>query len=329
MAINQKYIVKQESFDTLSSIRQNSEHSLKWGCLFVLPQWLEIWWTEFGSAAKLNILSVRQQGEILGLAPLQVKGNSASFIGGSDVCDYLDFIVTADKEQVFFKALLDHLDHQGIEHLNLGLLRPDSTVLSNLTKVAENRGCEIVTGNEDISLELNLPATWEDYLSMLKGKQRHEVKRKFRRLYEAGDITFRIVEDPKEISEQLPTFFDLFKLSSDEKEHFMTEQMISFFRALAIALAEANILKLYMLDLNAAPVAVSMCLDFNDTLHLYNSGFDPRYRALSAGLLCKLLSLKDAIERGRQKYDFLKGAETYKYRLGGREVPLVRCRIEL
>jgi CelD/BcsL family acetyltransferase involved in cellulose biosynthesis len=329
MSINQKYIVQQENFDTLSSIRQNSELSLKWGCLFVLPEWLEVWWTEFGNDAKLNILSVRQQGEILGLAPLQIKGTGASFIGGTNVCDYLDFIVTPDKEQVFFKALLDYLDQQGIAHLDLGLLRPDSTVLSNLINVAENRGCTILTGSEDISLELDLPATWEAYLSMLKGKQRHEVKRKFRRLYEAGDINFRIVEDPKDISEQLPIFFDLFKLSNDEKAHFMTEQMISFFQALAIALAEANILKLYMLDLNATPVAVSMCFDFNDTLHLYNSGFDPRYRALSAGLLCKVLSLKDAIERGRQKYDFLKGAETYKYRLGGREVPLVSCRIEL
>ena len=141
MAINQKYIVKQENFDTLSSIRQNSEHSLEWGCLFVLPEWLEVWWTKFGNDAEHSILSVRQQGEILGLAPLQVKGNSASFIGGTDVCDYLDFIVTADKEQVFFNALLDHLDHQGMEHLDLGLLRPDSTVLSKLINVAENRGC--------------------------------------------------------------------------------------------------------------------------------------------------------------------------------------------
>jgi len=329
MAINHNYIVKQENFDTLCSIRQNSEHSLKWGCLFVLPEWLEVWWTVFGNDAKLNILSVRQQGKILGLAPLQVNGNSASFIGGTNVCDYLDFIITADKEQVFFKALLDHLDRQGIENLDLGLLRPDSTVFSNLINVAENRGCEVMTGNEDISLELDLPATWEDYLSMLKGKQRHEVKRKFRRLYEAGDIKFRIIEDPKEISEQLPIFFDLFKLSSDEKAHFMTDQMISFFQALAMALAETNILKLYILDLNAEPAAVSMCFDFNDTLHLYNSGFDPRYRALSAGLLCKVLSLKNAIERGKQKYDFLKGAETYKYRLGAGEVPLDSCRIEL
>jgi CelD/BcsL family acetyltransferase involved in cellulose biosynthesis len=329
MAINQRYIVKQESFKNLSSIRHNSKHSLMWECLFVLPEWLETWWIEFGNETELQILSIRQQDEILGLAPLQIKGKRASLIGGSNVCDYLDFIVAVEKEQVFFKALLDHLGQQGIEDLDLGLLRPDSTVFLNLISVAENQGCEVLTGSEDISLELDLPASWESYLSMLKGKQRHEIKRKFRRLHEAGDIKFRIVEDPSTISEQLPIFLKLFKLSSDEKSHFMTEQMSSFFRSLTIAMAKANILKLYILDLNATPVAVSMCFDFNDALHLYNSGFDPRYRALSVGLLCKVLSLKDAIERGRQKYDFLKGAETYKYRLNAREVPLYRCRIRL
>jgi CelD/BcsL family acetyltransferase involved in cellulose biosynthesis len=105
--------------------------------------------------------------------------------------------------------------------------------------------------------------------------------------------------------------------------------MASFFRALAMAMVDAKILKLYMLELNGAPVATAFCFDFNGTLHLYNSGFDPRYRELSVGLLCNVLSLKNGIERGRKKYDFLKGAETYKYRLGGGEVPLVSCRIDL
>jgi CelD/BcsL family acetyltransferase involved in cellulose biosynthesis len=72
-----------------------------------------------------------------------------------------------------------------------------------------------------------------------------------------------------------------------------------------------------------------MCFDYNATLHLYNSGYDPRYSALSVGLLCKVLSIKDGIESGIKKYDFLKGAEIYKYRLGGQEIPLVDCRIEL
>lgn len=329
MTINKKYIVKHENFDTLTSYRHNSKHSLGWGGLFVLPEWLNVWWSAFGSSSEHSILSVRQQDHVIGLAPLQVKEDSASFIGSTDVCDYLDFIIAPGKAGEFYEVLLDYLSQQGIKHLDLGLLRPDSTVLANLVNVAENRGCEVSTSPEDISLELELPGTWEKYLGMLNGKQRHEVKRKFRRLDEAGDINLRVVENAEEIAEQLTTFFALFKMNSNEKAAFMNDRMMSFFRALAIAMAEAKILKLYILDLNAAPVAVSMCFDFNATLHLYNSGFDPRFRALSVGLLCKVLSIKDGIKRGRKKYDFLKGAETYKYRLGGREIPLYNCRIRL
>jgi CelD/BcsL family acetyltransferase involved in cellulose biosynthesis len=302
---------------------------LTWGCLFVLPQWLKAWWTEFGNDAQLNILSVRYQEAVLGLAPLQVKGTSASFVGTTNVCDYLDFIVADGKEGVFFDALLDHLARQGISRLELELLRPDSTVLTSLVQVAASRGCEVSTSPVDIALELELPATWEDYLAMLNGKQRHEIKRKFRRLYEAGDINLRVITDVGEIPKHLPVFFELFKLSGVDKTAFMNDLMVSFFQRLAIAMAEVKVLKLYMLELDATPAAVSICFDYNDTLHLYNSGFDPRFGALSVGLLCKVLSLKDAIENGRKKYDFLKGAEIYKYRLGGREVPLLNCRIGL
>jgi CelD/BcsL family acetyltransferase involved in cellulose biosynthesis len=64
-------------------------------------------------------------------------------------------------------------------------------------------------------------------------------------------------------------------------------------------------------------------------VYLYNSGYDPEYGYLSAGLLSKLLSIKDSIERVRKCYDFLKGPEEYKYRLGGREIPIYTCQIVL
>jgi CelD/BcsL family acetyltransferase involved in cellulose biosynthesis len=70
-----------------------------------------------------------------------------------------------------------------------------------------------------------------------------------------------------------------------------------------------------------------MCFEYNDCIYLYNSGYDPRYTSLSAGLLSKVLAIKDSIERGVKRFDFLKGAETYKYHLGGKEVPLYRCQI--
>lgn len=288
-----------------------------------------MWWDIFGGDADLSILSVRHQENVIGLAPLQLKGDSAAFIGSIDVCDHLDFIVAVGREAEFFEVLLDHLGRQGIIDLELGLLRPDSTVLSYLVKVAANRGCEVSTSSEDVTLELKLPATWEDYLGMLNGKQRHEVKRKLRRLDEAGDINLRVVENTGEIPEHMATFFELLKMSNSEKAAFMTDQMTSFFQALAGAMAASKMLKLYILELNAAPVAVSMCFDFNATLHLYNSGFDPSFQSLSVGLLCNVFSIKDGIKRGMKKYDFLKGAETYKHRLGGREIPLYNCKIRL
>lgn len=329
MSTPDKFLIDEIDFDRFATYRHDSAHALAWECLFVLPEWQRVWWQEFGGQSQLNIICARYQGRVIGIAPLMVNGQRASIIGGADVCDYLDFIVSPAKAADFFNLLLDHLKQHGISELDLGPLHPKSTVLSSLVRIVEHRGCKYSLTPQDVTLELELPGTWDEYLGLLKGKQRHEVKRKLRRLHEAGEINFRAVEDAGEIPQQMITFFELFKTSSDQKAAFMTDQMVSFFQALAIAMAALKILKLYILELNAEPVAASMCLDFNDRLHLYNSGYDPRFSALSVGLLCKVLSIKDGIERGIKTYDFLKGAETYKYRLGGREVPLVGCRIEL
>ncbi len=294
-----------------------------------MPEWLAVWWQVIGPRSQPSIICIHRQREVLGLAPLMVEGEQASIIGGSDVCDYLDLIVSPAKAADFFNLLLDHLAQQGLAELDLGPLRPDSTVLSSLVRIAEDRGCNVSVSPHDVSLEVDLPATWDDYLGLLKGKQRHEVKRKLRRLDEAGDVNFRVVEETEEVRQQMPTFLRLFKKSSEAKAAFMTDQMTSYFQALAPAMARAKILRLCILELNGAPVAMSMCFDFKATRYLYNSGFDPRFRGLSAGLLCKVLSIKDAIQNQCRKYDFLKGGETYKYRLGGSEVPLVSCRIGL
>ena len=68
--------------------------------------------------------------------------------------------------------------------------------------------------------------------------------------------------------------------------------------------------------------------DHGDRLNLYNSGYDPAYRDLSVGLICKAYCIGETIERG-MRYDFLKGREVYKHRLGAREVPIRSARIGL
>jgi len=321
--------VSPESFESLAACWSDPASRLHWPNIFVLPAWLSAWWRVFGAGVEPWLSSVRSGRDLIGLAPLQVQGDEASFVGGQDVCDYLDFVVRPGREVEFFDLLLDHLRAEGVARLDLGPLRPESTVLCHLVGLARERGWPVSLEPEGTTLELDLPGTWDQYLAMLNGKQRHEIKRKLRRLNEAAQATYRVVDDPGEVNRAMPVFLKLFRESRADKTAFMTARMESFFNLLAGAMAEVGLLRLGFLDLNGRAAAAVICFDFDGAIFLYNSGFDPDFSSLSPGIICKVLSLRDGLERGRRKYDFLKGAEAYKHRLGGREVPLSRCRIVL
>jgi CelD/BcsL family acetyltransferase involved in cellulose biosynthesis len=176
---------------------------------------------------------------------------------------------------------------------------------------------------------LDLPPSWQEYLRTLTQKQRHEVRRKLRRFWEAGDVNYRMIEDSESASQSIAIFLRLFRESRQDKAIFLTARMESFFTSIAMAMGQAGLLRLGILELNALPVASVMCYDYNNTVFLYNNGYDPQYSSLSTGLISKVLCIKDSIERGRGKFDFLKGAEEYKHRLGGQEITLYGCQISL
>jgi CelD/BcsL family acetyltransferase involved in cellulose biosynthesis len=318
-----------ETFEKITSYWLGSGSPLKWDCLFVLPVWLEVWWNCFGSGLTPYLCSVRRGNELLGIAPLVLQGEKATFMGSPDVCDYLDCIVAPGRGEEFFRLLIEHLKQEGVTSLDLGPVRDESTVFSGLMPLAKSSGWDFSSKQEDVSMELDLPSTWEDFLLGLTTKERHEIRRKLRRLEGTAGVQMRVVEGGREAESGMGTFMALFGSSRPEKAAFMTARMAAFFQSLAEAMAELKILKLFFLDLDGEPAAAALCFDYDSTVYLYNSGYDPRFRYLSAGLLNKVMSIRESIERGSRRYDFLKGAETYKYRLGGRPIPLYRCQVEL
>jgi CelD/BcsL family acetyltransferase involved in cellulose biosynthesis len=227
------------------------------------------------------------------------------------------------------EALLSDLPSRGVKRLDLALLRPDSTGLGELAPAARRLGLAVECEERDLTQEMNLPATWEDYLLGLDGKQRHELRRKLRRLEEAGRSRFRMVTEETPVSTAMDRFLELFRSGRPDKVRFMTPVMADYFRALAKGLAANGMLRLGCLDLNGQTVAVVFCFQLGETMYLYNNAFDDRFRALGVGLISKLLSIRAAIEAGAARYDFLRGAENYKRLLGGRPTPLYRCRITL
>ena len=162
-----------------------------------------------------------------------------------------------------------------------------------------------------------MPATWDDFLNLLSAKERHEIRRKFRRLEEAGTCSTRMVYGPDSAGAAMDAFLELFMQNRPDKASFMSDRMALFFRSLGEALAQAGILKLFFLDLDGRPAAAALCFDYNDTMYLYNNGYDRAFSRLSVGVLSKVQSIRAGITLRRKTYDFLKGDEDYKYRLGG------------
>ena len=323
------YTITQESFDSLAACSEDPQCTLGWNSVFVLPVWLKLWWQEFKPEAELYLGAVRREGKVIGIAPLKLKDGKASFIGSADVCDYLDFVVIPGAESDFFRVLLDDLKQKGINRLDLQCLRPESIVLTRLVDIARNRGYEVVCGPEDVSVELELPSTFEEYLETLETKQRHEVKRKLRKLLEAGKIDFRIIKDSAAVRQGMDTFLKMFTESRSDKAAFLTSQKESFFRSLADTMTGARLLRMGILELDGLPTAMILYFDFKGGAYLYNSGYDPRYTSLSVGLMSKVMCIQECINQGKKKYDFLKGNEIYKYHLGGREVALSNCQITI
>ncbi len=320
------YTVKQDSLAGLADYRADSQLRLNWSSPFILPPWMQVWWESFGAGNQMFIRTVYEDDKIIGIAPLMKQGDTASFIGSVDVCDYQDFIIVPGKEKEFFNVLLGYILKNGIKTLDLKHIRPDATV-NIIALVAQEKGLDVSSVREDVSFEMDLPAAFDAYLESLNTKQRHEVRRKLRRLTEEGTIEYRFVNQGAELSHTLEEFFRMFIESREDKAAFLTEAMKRYFRAIVAAMSREGILRLGILELDKKPVAEILCFEYQNCLYLYNSGYDPKYIGLSAGVLSKVLAIKDCIDKGIKKFDFLKGAEPYKAHIGGREVPLFHCRV--
>ncbi|NLI82420.1 MAG: GNAT family N-acetyltransferase [Deltaproteobacteria bacterium] len=314
-----------ECLDDLFHLWRSALHPLRWDCLFTTPVWLRVWWESFQTGPPPPLPVVWRRKEILGIAPLVLKEDSAVLMGSGDVSDFLDIIPRCGCEDLFLQILVGHLAEKGIRRFSLGPVLKDSHLYMSLQRLEQSDGLSSACTEENVSLEMELPATWDDFLAGLSGKERHEIRRKWRRLQRAGAARLRVVEEPGDMAVEMDTFLHLFHISRKDKSLFMTETMEGFFRKLAREFAELHMLKLMFLDLAERPVAAVMCFDDGECLHLYNSGYDPDYQSLSVGLMCKVMSIRHAIRQGRKKYDFLKGSEPYKFRLGGMPVEICRC----
>ena len=297
--------------------------------VFLTWQWQTEWSGSFAADRPKQILAaVDATGGLAGLLALYEEAPGRQrMVGGVDVSDYLDLIAPAGREEEVWGALLQHCAIQTVEW-DLHGIRAASATATLVPALASARGLAATVEREDRCPVLALPKTWDEYLARLSGKDRHELRRKIRRLErELPGATTSSHATVDGWDEAMTRFLTLHRLSKVGKARFMDERMERFFRAATGRLAAAGWARLWFLEFEGAAVAAFLCLEYAGSVGLYNSGFDPARAMLAPGIVLLAHVIRDAIDRGFPIFDFLRGEEPYKYGFGPSPEDVLNVRV--
>jgi CelD/BcsL family acetyltransferase involved in cellulose biosynthesis len=303
--------------------------------VFSTCEWHTSWWRSFGQGSQLNVITARDEsGSLLGLAPLRLTAGSEErlvcFLGGVDVSDYMDIIVDSSRAPETLDAFATHL-HQtesSWDRLDLHNIPDRSATRDKFRSLLEGLSFRTDSSAEERCPKISLPGDWEGYMAQLGKKDRHELRRKIRRLEGSGTKVTWHISDAHTLEADLEAFFELHRRSMLDKADFMDEPMQAFFRDFCRVLLDAGWLKLFMMELDGEAAATIMCFDYKDAFFVYNSGYDPRFGSLSVGIVLMAYCVQEAIREGRKTFDFLRGDEPYKYTFGAADEPIYRLVVE-
>jgi CelD/BcsL family acetyltransferase involved in cellulose biosynthesis len=323
--------------------------------VFLTRQWLATWWRHFGQAedCTLHLLVLREEGGALaGIAPLFVAREPlppvqeyrrgvprpkregkpvrvVQLVGGTDVADYLDVIAPEDRVEQVWASVLDYfLERRGEwDAIDFHSLPEWSPSRGALSRVAEARGLRFEVLAEDVCPVLELPAEWETYLMSLRKKDRHELRRKVRKLEGREDSRWHLVppDDREAIEHAMDVFLHLHRKSGADKARFMDSRMEAFFRDMAHDLAPTGWVDMAILNMDGQPASAYFSFNYEGRLYLYNSGYNPRFASYSAGVALLAYRIHKAILQGLRCFDFLRGDEDYKYDFGAKDTYVYRA----
>ncbi len=308
---------------------------------FLRHEYLWTWWQTLGGGEWQQgdlyiVLGLNASGELRGIAPLfftqNRQGEAALMLLGSiEISDYLDFIVREQDLSSFCSALLTFLS--GVSSpawrvLDLYNLVDSSPTLPALEAAAKQVGWRYHEECLQHSPYIPLPGDWEAYLAGINKKQRHEIRRKMRRLEESG-VAHRwyIVQDEEQLDSEINSFLDLMALDA-EKQAFLTSVMRSQMRSAIWTAFRAGWLQLAFLEIEGQKAAGYLNFDYGNQIWVYNSGMDNRFNIYSPGWVLLSYLLQWANEKRRVSFDFMRGNEEYKYRFGAVDRFVMRARLE-
>lgn len=289
------------------------------------------WWTHLGPG-ELYTIVIRDEAtnELKGIAPFFLDDGRLQFNGSKEETDYLDIIAKEQDAEAVWAAVFDCLyrgDFPDWQTIDLHCLPAASPSRDIVPQLADGRGFILSHEQEEVCPVIPLNCSFEEYLMSIDKKQRHEIRRKFRRA-NGGGAEFEIIGPEDDLHAAVDEFLDLLQKSTPEKNDWLNEGRTAVFHEVAEAAMAAGTLQLMFIQVRGERCAALFNFDYDGRIWVYNSGLDMRkHSRLSLGVVLTSHAIELAAEAGHHTFDFLRGNETYKYRFGAQDTKIYQLTI--
>ncbi len=289
--------------------------------LFLSYDWFRICAKQLERDQRLLILTVRQGGRLIGIAPLiekmvRIRHFPVREIGFliNPVAPFVDFILPEAGPAL--TAILQYLlkIHSRWDMLSFVKLK-DYARVTLLTKLVEPSKCLISVREVCRTPFLPLSLTWEEFYQSKSRKFRMTRRSVANRLQRLGPVS---VERVRTESDAFKALEDMLVVSRkgwkriEGKDPLSIEFERSFFSALTEVAARQGWLNLWLLRLGEKVIATEYHLNDQGTIYGLRAQYDEAYAAYSPGRYLDYEIVEQLFRDGCTCYDMGPGATDYK-----------------
>jgi CelD/BcsL family acetyltransferase involved in cellulose biosynthesis len=280
---------------------------------FQSPHWLMPWLRHYGAGGELATVVTKDGDALTSIAPLYILREDDESVGlllGTGISDYLDIL--GDGE-----AALDALRALDCQLWDLQQLRPSSPLL---TASLPDGLSENVEDQEPCPV-LSIAGAGEELSHLLSTHARKKVRYYRRSLERLGDVRVETASEAN-LDEMLDALYLLHAARWQRRNlpGVLADPTVQqFHRDAARNLLGAGALRMYATRSGDRIVAIFYGFAHGETVYYYLSGYEPELEKLSIGTLIVAHAVEEAVRDGATSFDFLRGAEEYKYTWGAKD----------
>ena len=280
---------------------------------YLTYDWMAAWLAVYRPPRLALVRALEPEGGTVGLGLIEQLAGGRWRFAGRPVTPVRGLQAPAGYGEALWSSLGRWLREHPREWATLdaeGLETPPSLPRLRLAPVANPR--------------LRLAGSFDEYLADRSPTTRKGLKQKLRRAARSGAEVMEVAASDRE--RVLEEWLRLHRMRAEAKgeHHPGMDHRVS---RLLHAVERGGRLRLRVFELRAEgrTAGVSVRIDHGGTAHFYNSGFDPRHRYISPGILLELTSIRQAIEEGLDTFDLGPGDYRYKHELGGDRTTVLKA----